>query len=92
MLFEMAIVGALIGVGIIAYLTLGRIKDALRRRNATKYGELIKRELENGNVEVVAIGLTNNGTRTMEKTYVAKSLDPELAAAFGYSRTTRISV
>ncbi|MFR9795173.1 hypothetical protein ACL02U_04590 [Streptomyces sp. MS06] len=92
-LFEsLAVAGMLLGIGVVAYLTLSRVKSALRRRTATRYGRLVKRELENGNVEVIAIGLTGDGTRTMEKTYVAKALDPELNNAFGYSQTARIDI
>jgi len=76
----------------IAVLSLDRIKNWLRGLRATKAGELIKREMANGNVEIVSIGLTENGTRTGEKTWTAKSLDTELAAAFRYGNRTRITV
>jgi len=85
----LAIIGILTAI---AVLSLDRIKNWLRGLRATKAGELIKCEMANGNVEIVSIGLTANGTRTGEKTWTAKSLDPELAAAFGYSNRARITV
>jgi hypothetical protein len=91
MIFE-ALVAAGILLGAIAILSLDRITNWLRNRRATRYGELIKNEMENGNVEIVSIGLTASGVETGRKTWTAKSLDPELAAAFGYSQRTRITV
>jgi hypothetical protein len=73
-------------------LSLGKIKEWLRNRRATSYGELIKSEMSNGNVEVIAIGLTSGGIETGRKTWTAKSLDQNLAATFGYSNRIRISV
>jgi hypothetical protein len=91
MIFEtLTLVG--LALGALAVLSLDKIKNWLRGRRATRYGELIKRELRNGNVEIVSIGLTSGGTQTGEKTWTAKSLDPELAAAFGYSNYARITV
>ncbi|MET8940923.1 hypothetical protein ABZ329_33255 [Streptomyces rubiginosohelvolus] len=93
MLFEsLAVVGMLLGIGVIACLTLSRVRSALSRRTATRYGRLIKRELENGDVEVIAIGLTDAGVRTMEKTYVAKALAPDLHDAFKHRQTARIEL
>jgi hypothetical protein len=93
MIFEtLAVAGMILGLGVIACLTLSKIKNWLRGRTATRYGDLIRRELDNGNVEIVAIGLTSSGTQTGEKVYTAKSLDPELAATFGYRQQVRISV
>jgi hypothetical protein len=93
MIFEtLAIAGVLLGLGTIACLSLSAIRGWLRNRAATRYGDLIKHELQNGNVEIVAIGLTAGGSQTGQKTWTAKSLDPELAAAFGYSDRTRITV
>jgi hypothetical protein len=91
MLFEtLAVVGLLLGAA--AVLSLGKIKEWLRSRRATSYGELIKREMRNGSVEVIAIGLTSGGTETGRKTWTAKSLDQDLAATFGYRDRIRISV
>jgi type II secretory pathway pseudopilin PulG len=84
---------AIIGIlGAIAVLSLARIKSWLRNLRATRAGKLIKREMENGNFEIVSIGLSENGTETGEKTWTAKSLDPELADAFGYSNYARITL
>jgi hypothetical protein len=88
----LAIVGVILGLGTIACLSLNVIRGWLRNRAATRYGDLIKHELENGNVEIIAIGLTASGTQTGQKTWTAKSLDPELAATFGYRQRTRITV
>jgi hypothetical protein len=79
-------------LGTLACLTLSKVRNWLRNRAATKYGDLIKRDLRNGKVEIISIGLTASGTRTGQKTWTAKSLDPELAATFGYSQTARITV
>ncbi|PVD04296.1 hypothetical protein [Streptomyces sp. CS014] len=93
MLFEsLAVAGMLLGIGAIACLTLSRVMSALNRRTATRYGRLIKRELENGDVEVIAIGLTDAGVRTVEKTYVAKALAPDLNDAFKHGQTARIEL
>jgi hypothetical protein len=91
MIFEtLAVVG--LALGALAVLSLDKIKHWLRSRRATRYGELIKRDLRNGNVEIVSIGLTSSGAETGQKTWTAKSLDPELTAAFGYSQHARITV
>ncbi|MGQ4730374.1 hypothetical protein ACUN3E_22195 [Streptomyces sp. Ju416(a)] len=93
MLFaSLAVAGMLLGIGVIACLTLSRVRSALSRRTATRYGRLIKRELENGDVEVIAIGLTDAGVRTVEKTYVAKALAPDLNDAFKHGQTARIEL
>jgi hypothetical protein len=83
------VIGALTAV---ACLSLSKIKSWLRNRANAKYGDLVKRDLRDGKVEVVVIGLSENGTQTGEKTYTAKSLAPDLAAEFGYSNRTRIYV
>lgn len=82
--------GVLLGVA--ACVTLAGIRRWLQRRAANRYGELIKRELDNGNVEVVAIGLTADGTQTGQRTWQARSLDPELADTFGYRQRVRITL
>jgi hypothetical protein len=86
------ILGAIGALGVIAVLSLNRIKSWLRGRNATRTGELIKENLANGNVEIISIGLSASGNETARKTWTAKSLDPELAAAFGYSNRVRITL
>jgi hypothetical protein len=91
-LTTIAIVTAIAGIGAIACLSLSKVTDWLRSRNATRYGDLIKREMSNGNVEIIAIGITANGTRTGEKTWTAKSLDSVLAETFGYRQKVRITV
>jgi hypothetical protein len=92
MIITTIIAGAILGAAAIAVLSLAKIKDWLRGRRATKYGDLVKKEMENGNVEIIAIGLDANYNQTGEKKFTAKSLDPELAATFGYSRHARITV
>jgi hypothetical protein len=86
------IVGAISVLGVIAILSLDRIKSWLRGRNATRTGELIKENLANGNVAIISIGLGASGNETARKTWTAKSLDPDLAAAFGYSNRVRITL
>jgi hypothetical protein len=84
---------AIAALSALACLTLSRIKSWLRSRSAaTRIGDLVKRDLRDGKVEIVAIGLTESGTQTGEKTWTAKSLDSELAAAFGYSNYARITI
>lgn len=84
------VLGAL---GVLACLTLSKIKSWLRSRSsATRVGDLVKRDLQDGKVEIIAIGLAPSGTQTGQKTWTAKSLDPELDAAFGYSNHARITV
>jgi hypothetical protein len=84
------VIGAL---GALACLTLSKIKSWLRSRSsATRIGDLVKRELDDGRVEVIAIGLTDNGTQTGKKIWTTRSLDPELDSAFGYSNYARITV
>ncbi len=87
-----AIVTALAFGAAVACLSLDSIRSWLRQRSANRYGDLIKRELANGNVEVIAIGLTANGARTAERTWRAKSLDSELQNTFGYGQRARITV
>jgi hypothetical protein len=79
-------------LGAVAVLPLGTIKDWLRGLRAADYGEITKRDLRNGDVTIVAIGLTWAGIQTGEKTWTAKLLDQDLAAAFGYSQRARITL
>jgi hypothetical protein len=86
----LAILGLILGAA--ACLSLASIREWLRGRTATRYGDLIKRDMQNGNVEIIAIGLTASGRRTGEKTWKAKSMDAELAATFGSGNRVRVSV
>lgn len=87
-----ALVAAVVAGAAVVSLSLDSIRSWLRQRAANRYGDLIKRELSNGNVEVIAIGLTENGTRTAERTWKAKSLDKELENTFGYRERVRITL
>jgi hypothetical protein len=91
-LSTIAILAALAAGAAVVCLSLDSIRSWLRQRAANKYGEVLKRELANGNVEVIAIGLTEYGTRTGERTWRAKSLDQELENTFGYSERVRITL
>jgi hypothetical protein len=91
MLIESILAGVLLGAAV-ACVTLGGIRRWLQRRAANRYGELIKRELDNSNVEVIAIGLTADGTETGQRTWHGKSLDSELADTFGYRQRVRITL
>jgi hypothetical protein len=84
------LIGAAIGA--VACLSLKKVKQWLRSRAKTKYGDLIMRDLRDGKVEIMAIGLTKKGVETGRKTWTAKSLDTELAATFGSSERVRITV
>ncbi len=87
-----AIVVAAAGAAVLASLGLDAIRGWLRQRAANRYGDLVRRQLQNGNVEVVAIGLKGDGTRTGQHTWKAKSLDSDLESAFGYGNTARITL
>jgi hypothetical protein len=81
-----------LAAGAVACLSLSSIKGWLRQRAANRYGKLIKKNLKNGNVEIIAIGLTSDDTETGQRTWKAKTLDSELAATFGRQQVVRITV
>lgn len=78
--------------GVIAYLSWDELKEWIRSNSPTSTADLIKTALDNGNVQIVAIGLNSTGAQTASKKWRAKSLDSELANKFGRQNRIRVTV
>ncbi|MEZ0094077.1 hypothetical protein [Streptacidiphilus sp. EB129] len=81
----------LAGLGTVSLLTWTAVRSWLTRKRAVQ-ADLIRTALEDGSVNVVVIGLRDDGAEAARRTWHTKQLDPDLAATFGYRDQVRVTV
>ncbi len=78
--------------GAVACLSWDDLKNWISSNSPTSAADLVKTALDNGNVQIVAIGLDSAGRTAATKSWKAKSLDAELSGRFGSANRVRVNV